>query len=242
MTIDAPKPTLALSVGIVGHRPNRLPAETSAAIEARIDEILLLLKRTAEETRRRHPFYADEPVAFTMISALAEGADRMAARSAIRNGLALDVVLPFPADAYEQDFLEPASRAEYRQLIDAARRVEVLPGDYGAEHRDYDPAGRVILETADIILGVWDGGPSGGRGGTTDLLQRAAAKGIPIISIDPSNRTAPRLLWSGLAGGPPGDADLTSIPSAPLAEVVAPMIDRLARSAYEKRRGGIDPS
>ncbi len=227
----------ALSIGIIGHRPNRLPEETGAAIEARIDGILVLLKRTAEEARQRHRSAdADEPAALTMISALAEGADRIAARSALRNGLALDIVLPFPIDDYEQDFAEPASRAEYRHLIARAKRVEVLPGDYHASHRDYDPAGRVILDTADIILGVWDGGPSGGRGGTTDLLQRAAARGIPIIHVDPSDRTPPRLLWSGLADLPPQGTDLTDIPSAPLAEVIGTLIDGIATPSADAAR------
>ena len=55
------KPILALSVGIVGHRPNRLPQGTSS-VAARIDEVLMLLKRTAEETRRRHPNSRTRPL------------------------------------------------------------------------------------------------------------------------------------------------------------------------------------
>ncbi|MCB1495553.1 MAG: hypothetical protein KDJ86_07200 [Bauldia sp.] len=243
MTSNSPKPAFGLSVGIIGHRPNRLPQET-AAIEARIDGILLSLRHAAEEAQRRHRSApADGPASLTLISALAEGADRIAARSAVRNGIALDVVLPFPVADYERDFAEPASRTEYRQLIDAASRVEILPGDYHAPARDYDPVGRVILDTADIILGVWDGGPSGGKGGTTDLLRRAAARDIPIIYVDPSDRTPPRLLWSGLADHPPGDTALGGIRSAPLAGVIGRLVDGLAKVADQgKPRGGTDPA
>jgi hypothetical protein len=234
MSHAPPKPSFALSVGIIGHRPNRLPEDGRAAVEHRIDEVLALLRKAAEAARGRYPtFFTDAPVTLTMISALADGADRMAARAALRNGFALASALPFPIADYEKDFPDPASREEYADLLAHSGRTLVLPGDHHREPRDYQSVGRLVIDNADIILAVWDGGASGGRGGTTELVERAAAIGVPIVHVDAAGKEAPRLLWAELAEYPVNGASLSDVPAAPCAEAIGDVVDRMVRPPTE---------
>lgn len=235
MTIKPARPRLALSIGVIGHRPNRLPEAARAGVETRIDALLATLRQAMDAAHARYAgVLSQAPSSLTMISALAEGADRMAARSALRNGLALDVPLPFAIDDYEKDFADAASRAEYRSLLDQAARCLVLPGNYYAARRDYEPVGHAILDHADIIVAVWDGGASGGRGGTTELIERAAAMDLPILHIDAADAEPPRLLWAGLADHPVSGAKLDDIPSAPPAEVLGTLVDNIVRPPIER--------
>jgi hypothetical protein len=66
---------------------------------------------------------------WTVISALAEGVDRLVARRMLTQpGTRLVAVLPLAADDYETDFPTPASRHEYRSLLDCADEViEIAP-------------------------------------------------------------------------------------------------------------------
>ena len=234
MSNAPPKPSFALSIGIIGHRPNRLPASGRAAVERQIDEVLGLLRKAAETTRDRYAtFFADAPVTLTMISALADGADRMAARAALRDGFALASALPFPIADYEKDFSDAASREEYADLLARSARTLVLPGDHDREPRDYQAVGHLIIDNADIILAVWDGGGSGGRGGTTELVERAAAMGVPIVHVDAAGEEAPRLVWAELAEYPVGGASLRDVPAAPCAEAIGDVVDKMARPPTE---------
>lgn len=234
MTNSPAKPILALSIGIIGHRPNRLPDHARKVVESQVDDILAHLKASMAQAKSTYrSFLADHPARLTMISALAEGADRIAAQAALKNGLDLTSVLPFPVADYENDFVEAASREEYANLLARSAKTLVLPGDYHSEHRDYEPVGRVILDNADVILAVWDGGPSGGRGGTTELLQRAAEKSLPIIHIDATGQSPPRLLWAELALHPVSGMPLTDMPAAPASEAIGDLVDRIVRPPNE---------
>ncbi len=235
MSNAPPKPSFALSVGVIGHRPNRLPESGRKAVEHRIDEVLAVLRKTAETTRDRYgTFFANAPVTLTMISALADGADRMAARAALRNGFALASALPFPIADYEKDFADAASREEYADLLARSARTLVLPGDHDRDPRDYQAVGHLIIDNADIILAVWDGGASGGRGGTTELVERAAAMGVPIVHVDAAGEAAPRLVSAELAEYPVGGANLRDVPAAPCAEAIGDVVDKMARPPTEE--------
>ncbi len=230
------RPPLVVTIGVTGHRPNRIPDGAQARIEADIAAVLAAIGAGCEAARLRHAgVFAETPARPVLLSALAEGADRYAALAAVASGMALSVALPFAVDAYERDFADAASRTEYRDLLAAADRVMALPGDHVESTLAYDAVGTVILENADILLAVWDGGASAGKGGTTDLIERSAAMGMPVVWIDALGKAPPRVLWSGLSSHPVGGLDLAHLPVAPAKEVLATVVDAIVRPPEDPR-------
>jgi hypothetical protein len=165
-----------VSVGVTGHR---VLAEIDK-LEAGIDGALAEIERQ----------FGGEPL--TIVSALAEGADRLAAEAVLRRPSGrLEVVLPFPQAEYERDFEEPASLAAFRQLLAQADRVVELPtrsvdGDGRADA--YLAGGQYLLDHCDVILAVWDGQGAQGRGGTGNIVELAKGKGLPVAWVHAGNR------------------------------------------------------
>jgi hypothetical protein len=124
------------------------------------------------------------------VSSLAEGADRIVAHAVLAEaGAALIVPLPMPADDYATDFAAPASKAEFEELLGRAARVEVMPAAATREEA-YGRAGRWVVEHSDVLLALWDGEPSHGRGGTADIVAHARELGLPVYWIR-TDRGAP---------------------------------------------------
>ncbi len=76
-----------------------------------------------------------------LVSALAEGADRMAAQAALDLGERLEVVLPFAQKEYERDFETAESRQEFRALLGRASAVITRDGDKKDRPRSYEACG-----------------------------------------------------------------------------------------------------
>lgn len=258
-----PRPRLALTIGIVGHRPNRLPAqqEKRDTITAEITAVLGAIAREAADAHKYYKQYfrAKRPL-IAVISGLAEGTDRMAAHAAIDlkkttaaafaagAEFRLDVPLPFSAELYKTDFKAPESKSEFDALLKQARSVLVLPGERGRpgeseqqaalrENRSYEDAGLTLLNQSDIILAVWDGGPSAGRGGTRELLDIAARAGTPVIHVDAGGELPTRILWDRLDEFPAPSNAADDLPAQSLGEALREVIDGLLRPP-----GGQKPS
>ena len=93
------------------------------------------------------------------------------------------VVLPFPEDRFRQDFDSPAIWARAKDLIDGAASVEIVPG-LAVAPSAYQLAARVVLNTVDAMLFVWDGQPARGVGGTGESVLEAQARALPLWIID----------------------------------------------------------
>ena len=161
-----------LRLGVTGHRPNRLEGVDIAVLRRCIREVLLAIASAAGNV--------------TVLSSLAEGADRLVAWEALAAGQRLICPLPFPRDAYEHDFPTVASRAEYHALLGRAGEVIELPGTRDtpeAADAAYTAAGHYILGASDVLLAVWDGGLPRGSGGTAHIVEDARARRIPVIWI-----------------------------------------------------------
>ena len=118
-----------------------------------------------------------------VLSALAEGADRLVVREALAlPGTTLIAVLPFTADDYGRDFKTEESRSEFAELLARARAVEVMPPT-STRDAGYEAQGRWIADHSDVLLVVWDGGPSRGQGGTAEIVAYAADRGTPILWV-----------------------------------------------------------
>ena len=160
-------------VGVTGHRDLDV-----GVIESGVEDALTKLRQTAP----------DRPM--TIVSCLAEGADQLVARLAIdRHGARLVAVLPLPAAAYERDFHTDRSREELRDLLAKASEV-VPPASSRSREEAYALAGRVVVERSDVIIAVWDGRPSRGPGGTSDVVALARARHLPLVWIRAEHRGA----------------------------------------------------
>jgi hypothetical protein len=193
-----PKPHFALSVGIIGHRPNRIPEDVRPRIAREVAEILAAIRAEAIAAQTRHAHcFATSPPRLAVVTALAEGADRMAIEAALADGFELETPLPFPAHEYENDFESRSAKEAFRSFLGRSRAILELEGNRGQAGKSYAAAGLVVLDNSDILIAIWDGGAADGRGGTVELIAEAARRGMPVIRVDVT-ASPPRLHWRGL--------------------------------------------
>jgi hypothetical protein len=193
-----PRPDLAFRVGIVGHRPNRLPKEADK-LNALRSMLRMVLNEVQAEVRSHAGLspeqtqFSDAPAVLRAISPLAEGSDRMFAEQALDLGYALCCPMPFSQEEFEKDFMPPDaleenSVARFQGFLQRARAgagltIFELDGDR-ADKDVYGVAGRVVLNQSDLLIAVWDGHEAAGRGGTVDTLRDAVKYHVPVLWID----------------------------------------------------------
>ncbi len=169
---------LPLILGISGHRDLR--PEDVPALEAAVRSVI-------HAQRENYP-----NTSIILLSPLAEGADRLAARVALEEGVALYVPLPLPREMYIEDFVTEASLNEFNTLVSKATKVWTLPWveDNNAQntaidgsHRDiqYGAMGVYIGRHSQIMLALWDGDddPIRERTGGTAQIVRFRLHGAP---------------------------------------------------------------
>jgi len=160
-----------LRVGVTGHRALADVDAAARDVDAALDRI----EGTVEVLE-----------VLEVRSLLAEGADRIVTEQAMRRRTRCRfvAVLPLAPDDYAADFDDPASAAAFRRLLTEAAHVEVAPAPTGAdgESREaaYERAGRAVIDTSDVLLALWDGGRSRGRGGTAEMVAYARSRGVAV--------------------------------------------------------------
>lgn len=130
-----------------------------------------------------------DDLAPTVLSNLAEGADRLVAKLVLAHpGARLEAVLPLPPDKYVTDFDTEGSRRCFTDLLDQASAVTVVlqvPGE--AREAAYERAGRAIVDACDVLVALWDGELSRGRGGTAEIVQYAIDHDV-LVELVPVER------------------------------------------------------
>ena len=257
MSHHPPKPRLALTLGVTGHRLTRAPtagedggaaprpfdvAAVAKALEAAFAAAAAGLAAIGADAKAN---FSEVPPIVTLISSLAEGADRIAARAALEARFALDVILPCPAPIYAQTFIDDASRQEFASLSSRARATLTLPlaGDSAAPLDErlpatFEAAGLTMLAQSDILVAVWDGKPADGRGGTGQIVEEAARRGAPVVIVDPKDG-ATRLLWANEPADAATARRALDIAPRPLTPALAALIARIVGPplAAEERAG-----
>jgi hypothetical protein len=186
---------LVVAIGVSGHRA--------------LTEIQRLEAGLAEVVRRLEEAFGEER--WTVVSALAEGADRLVAhRLLARKGTRLVAVLPLAREEYETDFRTDASREEFRGLLALAKEVVEVPPEPNRE-RAYEIGGHVVLDRADVLVAVWDGQGAQGRGGTGTVVAAARERGLPLAWVHAGNRKPGTVEPTGL-GDEQGEVTLERLP------------------------------
>ncbi len=192
-----PKPIMALRVGVTGHRSSRLSADQIARIDRQIQSTLAAIAECVGRALDRYRLqYADaEPILY-FVSALADGADTLAAKRAVESGWRLLAPLPFSTDTYASDFSEE-DRKEFDALLARADAVAELDGFRDspvAEERAYLQAGLVTVDQSDLVIAVWDGQEARGIGGTAMIKEEAVTAGKAVIWLNAAADKSPILV------------------------------------------------
>jgi uncharacterized protein len=130
-----------------------------------------------------------------VVSQGARGADLIVAEQALGRGAQVVVLLAKPPDEFAEGSVELGESRwpeRFREVLDRAQRVEVLPAD-GSDEKPYartnrwalDEAARLAAPGTPEALVVWDGTPGDGGGGTGDFVDLARERGLPVTVIDP---------------------------------------------------------
>ncbi|ACF43717.1 hypothetical protein [Pelodictyon phaeoclathratiforme] len=170
-----------LRIGVTGHRN-------------------LSQKKAVTEAVKRIVTYLDQLICdhdnifteWSVISPLAKGADTIVARSFLEKpDTRLEVFLPFPLEIHRKKLTDPTELAEFNQLFERASVYYEPPQD----SKGYLTVGKEIVNTCEILIVIWDGKETKGKGGTADIVKYALESGRTIIRIDAENpNNPPKLL------------------------------------------------
>jgi SMODS and SLOG-associating 2TM effector domain 3 len=184
-----------LRIGVIGHRDLR---EDDGLRKAVRDAIGLAIFKSGypEDGLPR------TPLRLTVVSALAEGADRLVAKEVLepagekREGSRLVCVLPVPRGnlaLYRDDFASEDSKREFEELRKRAwlqvwPRLKLVPKDATKKQRDagYEWAGKEVVRNCDVLIAIWDGKPPHGTGRTAHLIHWARQCDEGRASPEPS--------------------------------------------------------
>lgn len=158
-----------IPIGGIGHRSLAAPDLVARGVDAALDLV------AATRPGRR----------LTVLTALAEGADRIVAERALaRPDAGFVVVLPMPESEYLAGFTSAASRREYRALERRARAtIRLLPPE--PPIAAFAALGRWLVDHSEVLLAVWDGEPARGPGGTAEVVGLAIDAGLPVLRVRP---------------------------------------------------------
>ena len=164
---------LTLYVGVTGHRD--IPAEHVPALERAVRGVL-------SEIQAQYPHCA-----LTVLSPLADGADRLCGRAAVEAGLRLVVPTPMDIDEYKKDF-DGESKQEFDALCARADKAFAVPAPQDAASRGeyYRAVGRYVAEHSHILIALWDGRETLHQegGGTFETIQFARELDRAVCVID----------------------------------------------------------
>jgi hypothetical protein len=158
----------AFRLGVVGHR--NVAAEHVPDLEAEITRHLQRLSELLSTSYSGASVVS--PIPITIVSALAEGADRIFARTAL-NVLGarakLVAVLPAPAEDYARDF--PGTASEFRDLLALCVEVNVVPPKPSdTREAKYRRSWEMICAQSNLLFALWDLKP-GLAAGTAECIR-----------------------------------------------------------------------
>jgi hypothetical protein len=181
--VTAPDGRLPIVIGVTGHR--HLRAADVPKYREHVCELFTLLRRRYPSTPLR------------IVTALAEGADRLVAEVALESGHELLVPLPLEPADYERDF--PDTVAEFHAILSRVppEQVFVLPRDEGSDpglptprhvrEKRYRAVGMFLAQHTHLLLALLDGRPTDSNAGTAAVVRMKldGPSGIPEAGLRP---------------------------------------------------------
>ena len=144
--------------GITGHRD--LCLEDMPKLKEKLTILLKEYKTTYPHTQ------------IILLSALAQGADMLAAEVAKELGVVLHVVLPYEEKAYLNSFDDEASKELFQSLKNYASKYDTLNCNQTKNREGcYQQLGEYIANTSNILIALWDGVDTSKKGGTSAIVK-----------------------------------------------------------------------
>jgi hypothetical protein len=122
------------------------------------------------------------------LTSLAAGTDQVFADVCLSLSIPLTAVIPLPG--YER-FFEGAALSSYERFFMQSRILQLDRAD--SDEDSFFRAGVLIADQSDLLLAVWDGLPSKGRGGTADIVAYATGCGRSVRWLNPVDRSVKTL-------------------------------------------------
>jgi len=192
--------TIALNVGITGHRASVLTAPLLQTLGPVVDEVFRQLREAALKIQEDDDeFCSSTPAELRLHTGLASGADQIAAKSAHSSGYLVRAVLPFDPDEYRNDFAIGEELDAFDTALDEADEVVAVPGSRKDPEGAYVLVGESLIEAADILVAIWDGEEGRGPGGTAHVVELARQSAVPVVHID-INRGSDEVRMRALVG------------------------------------------
>lgn len=187
-------PDLAFCIAVTGHRA--FPEGQRGRLSEAVGQVLADCRAQLVQRATSSALDRTRTISVRCLTALAEGADQLAAEAALTldpalPAFALDVILPFDRTRYRSLQSQKAGQSALDRLLAKADRVlelaDLVPeADPDLTMLRYDTLGRMLVARADLLLAIWDGQAARGTGGTAEVIARAAEHGVPTIWIDPA--------------------------------------------------------
>jgi hypothetical protein len=153
-----------LAIGFTGHRNLSDEGKCRAAIR----RVLLEWKAKA-------------PGVVYGVTSAAAGGDLLFAETCVELHLPFRIFLPAPQQKFREDFDEPSwARAE--AVFAKALSVDVTSSGEKLTESYYE-CGIETVQQSQLLIALWDGGPSQGLGGTGDMVHFARELGRPVVWI-----------------------------------------------------------
>lgn len=164
------------TIGVTGHRWFQLDKKDELKLVKEIDQTLNRLRKCYPDSK------------FRLITALAEGADRLVAERAIKLlDIEIIALLPMPYIFYKLDFNNSSlcqgesSESQFLRILSLCDWYCEIPPTYSnpknledLTHPDrakqYASLGNYIASMADDLVAIWNRQPSKGPGGTADVI------------------------------------------------------------------------
>jgi uncharacterized membrane protein YidH (DUF202 family) len=182
-----------IRLGVTGHREVQDEEILKEKVRDVLDKkIYNLFDENSKKIIRSCP---RTPIGFSILTPLAEGADRLVAKEVLKfPDSRIEVVLPLAKEDHLEDFATAESRAEFEYLFKKARRPitleeDSLKGEYPgrdpkeARRQAYEDVGRYIVDKCDVLIALWDGENSRGKGGTAEIIEYAKQKQRPVMIV-----------------------------------------------------------
>jgi hypothetical protein len=222
-TMSALQGRLPLIIGVTGHRDLR--DEDIGELERRVG---IVFDRITSDY-----LTGDGATRIVVLSALAEGADQLVARAALKRGALLVAPLPMPIEEYRKDFqpgLTVNAEGEFDRLLARAiairempfvdgNTIETIRTDPARRALQYREAGFFIVRHCQILLALWDRDESDPRTGGTAEIVRLQREEAPLASaesvrdcIDGTKIAALITIMTPRRQSPPGSVTIASRP------------------------------